>query len=117
MQQSDLCSQARAVSLQAAIKNFKRRKVAMHCVKKEDEWNFRTCEARRSRLEAIAISNRHVAIKGMPQLSEEDARRISSAILAMRGVNQKKKKKKQAHQGRNLKLHQRPLAYKGLSRA
>ena len=52
-------SQARTVSLQSAIKNFKRRtrNVAMHCVKKEDEWNFHTCEARRSRLEAIAISN------------------------------------------------------------
>ena len=49
-------------------------------------------------------------------MSEEDARRINSAILAMRGVNQKKKKK-QAHQDENLKLHRRPLAYKGLSRA
>ena len=111
------CSQTRTVSLQTAIKNFKRRtrKVALHCVRKEDEWNFHTCNARRNRLETIAISNKHAAIKGMPQMSDEDARRISSAILAMRGVNQRKKK--QAHQDGNLKLHRRPLAYKGLSRA
>ena len=50
MQHSYACSQARTLSLQSDIKNFKRRtrKVAMHCVNKEDEWNFHTCGARRS---------------------------------------------------------------------
>ena len=83
-------------------------------MKKKEEWNIHTCDARKNRFETIAISNRHAAIKGMPKLSDQDARKVNSAILAMRGVNQKNK---QAHQEGKLKLHRRPLAYKGLSRA
>ena len=51
----------------------------------------------------------------MPTINEEDARRVTSAVLAMRGVNQRMQK--QSHQDGHLKLHRRPLAYKGLSRA
>ena len=87
----------------------------MHCLTKQDEWHFQTCQARLNRMEQLAIANRHAAIKGMPKLSQEDARRVTAAILAMRGVNQRKQK--QTHQDGNLKLHRRPLAYKGLSRA
>ena len=66
-------------------------------------------------MEQLAIANRRAARKGMPKLSQEDARRVTAAILAMRGVNQRKQK--QIHQEGNLKLHRRTLAYKGLSRA
>ena len=51
----------------------------------------------------------------MPHLEAEQARKATAAALVMRGVNQRKQK--QAHQEGNLKLHRRPLAYKGLSRA
>ena len=87
----------------------------MHCTKKEDEWHLHTCEARSNRMEELAISNKHAGIKGMPRLEEEEARKVTAAVLAMRGVNQRKQK--QVHQEGNLKLHRRPLAYKGLSRA
>ena len=66
-------------------------------------------------MEGLAISNRHAAIRGMPKLNDDDARRVTAAILAMRGVNQRKQKL--THQDGNLKLHRRPLAYKTLSRA
>ena len=66
-------------------------------------------------MEQLAIANRHAAIKGMPKIKAIDAKRVTAAILAMRGVNQSKQK--QTHQEGNLKLHRRPLAYKGLSRA
>ena len=66
-------------------------------------------------MEELAISNKHAGVRGMPQLEEEEARKVTAAVLAMRGVSQRKQK--QAHQERNLKLHRRPMAYKGLSRA
>ena len=70
--------------------------MALHCVAQQDEWQFQTCQARSNRL-------------------EDDARTVTAAILAMRGVNQKKQKL--IHQDGNLTLHRRPNAYKGLSRA
>ena len=66
-------------------------------------------------MEQLAIANRHAAIRGMTKMSQEDARKVTAAILAMRGVNQRRQKQK--HQDGNLRLHRRPLAYKGLSRA
>ena len=67
---------AKTVSLQTAIKLFKKRlrKVALHCVTKQDEWFFQTCQARSNRMGDFAIPNRHAAIRGMPKLSEEDAK-------------------------------------------
>ena len=63
---------------------FKRRvrRIAMHCVLKEVERHFQTCQARSNRVAGLAISNRHADIRGMPKLSEEDARRVTSAVLA-----------------------------------
>ena len=108
---------AKTLSLQTAIKQFKTRarKVAQHCIAKEDEWQLQPCEARKNRMEALAICNKHAGIKGMPRLNDQEAKRVTAAVLAMRGVNQKKQKL--AHQEGNLKLHRRPMAYKGLSRA
>ena len=59
---------AKTISLQSAMKTFKRRvrRIAMHCVLKEDERHFQTCQARSNRMEGLAISNRHAAIRGMP---------------------------------------------------
>ena len=84
-------SLTKTISRQTAIKKFKKRarRVALHCMKKKEEWNIHTCDARKNRLETIAISNKHAAIKGMPKLSDQDARKVNSAILAMRGVNHK----------------------------
>ena len=51
----------------------------------------------------------------MPEMTEHDARRATAAILAMRVGNQQKQQL--IYQDGNLKLHRRPMAYKGLSRA
>ena len=51
----------------------------------------------------------------MPVLKEEDARMVTQAILAMRGVNQKRHKSQ--HEEGNLKLQYRPMAYKGTATA
>ena len=42
-------SLTKTISLQTAIKKFKRRarKVALHCMKKKEEWNIHTCDARK----------------------------------------------------------------------
>jgi len=108
---------AKTLSLQIAIKQLKRRtrKVALHCIRKEEEWQLHTCEARRNRMEVLAISNKHAGVRGMPDLDGQEATSVTASVLAMRGVNQRKQK--QAHQEGNLKLHRRPMAYKGLSRA
>ena len=44
--------------------------------------------SKHNRLKDSGIDNSHVAIEGMPVLSEEEARKITQAILAMRGVSQ-----------------------------
>ena len=60
-------------------------------------------------MDKLAISNKHPSIRGMPKFEEQEARSVTAA------VNQRKQK--QAHQDGNLRLHRRPMAYKGLSRA
>ena len=101
---------SKTIPLQTAITFFKRtRMVALHCVAKQDEWHCQTCQARSNRLEELAISNRHAAIRGMPKMIEQDAKRVTAAILAMRGVNQRKQKL--IHQDGNLRLHRRPPSH------
>ena len=107
----------KAETLQTAIANFKKRvrKIAKQCTKEEDELYTSVSYARVNRLQSLAISNKHAAIKGTPIIEEEDARIIVKAILAMRGVNQKKHKI--LHEQGHLKLIPRPMAYKGTAHA
>ena len=91
------------------------RKLAMLCVDEADEWQLHTCRSRSKRLDKLAISNRQVAIQGMPAISDEDGRYIAKTLLAMRGANQKTHKA--LHEDGQLKLHPRPFAYKGTSHA
>ena len=62
------------------------------CIDEGDEHNLHTCYSQVNRLKAMGISNRHAAIMGMPTLNEEDATMVTQAVLAMRGVNQRKQK-------------------------
>ena len=63
----------------------------------------------------MGIVNKHAAIKGMPVLKCEDVKMMTQAILAMRGVNQRKMK--EVHEEGNLKLQEKALASKGTSTA
>ena len=108
---------AKTPSLQAALAEFKRRvrfvmKVSVDDV---DEWHLTTCKNISNRLGALAISSRQAAIKGMPEISEEDSKYITKTLLAMRGVNQKIHKA--AHDAGTLKLSPKPFALKGTSHA
>ena len=89
--------------------------MSKHCMKVEDECRFHTCQGRTNRMNELAICHRHAAIRGMPAIEAEEARMITKAILAMRGINQKKQKK--AHDEGTLMLMKRPMAYKALSKA
>ena len=84
---------AKSQTLQSSMKEFKKRvrQISKHCVKVEDEWRFHTCQGRTNRMNELAICNRHAAIRGMPATEEEEeAQMITKAVLAMRGVDQKK---------------------------
>ena len=70
---------------------------------------------RGNRLQKLAISNKHAGINGTPVISRCDAELITKAILAMRGINQKKHKAE--HDAGMLKLIPRPMAYKGMAHA
>ena len=63
----------------------------------------------------MAISNKHSTIKGCPILSEDDAKMVMKALLAIRGINQKKQK--EAWERGELRLQARPMAYKGTAHA
>ena len=49
-----------------------------------DEWHLTTWKNISNRLGALAISSRQAAIKGMPEISEEDSKYITKALLPMR---------------------------------
>ena len=107
----------KAETLQTAIAGFKKRvrKITKQCTREEDELYTNVSYARINRLQGLAITNKHAAIVGTPIIDEKDARTIVKAILAMRGVNQKKHK--MLHEEGHLKLIPRPMAYKGTAHA
>ena len=107
----------KAETLQTAIAGFKRRvrKITKQCTKEEDEVYTSVSYARTNRLQDLAITNKHAAVKGTPIIEEKDTRVIVKAILAMRGVNQKKHHL--LHEEGHLKLIPRPMAYKGTAHA
>ena len=61
----------------------------------------------------MAISNKHAAIKGTPEVTDEEQMLVAQALLAMRGASTKKHK--EMHQKDELMLLQKPLSYKGAS--
>ena len=99
--------------LQKEMAKFKQaiRAIANNTVDQDEEWHLQTCYARKNRFSGIAISNKHAAIQGIPYINEEDAKKITVALLAMKGAY--KKKHREAHQDDNLKLHKKPLTYRG----
>ena len=80
-----------------------------------DEEQLATSYSQKNRLRTMGIVNKHAAIKGMPVLKDEEAKMMTQAILAMRGVNQRMMK--ELHEEGNLKLQEKVLASKGTSTA
>ena len=95
--------------LQKEMAKFKQaiRAITSNTVDQDEEWQLQTCYARKNRLSGIAISNKHAAIQGIPYINEEDAKKITAALLAMKGAS--KKKHREAHQADNLKLQKKTL--------
>ena len=54
--------------------------IASHSVSKEDEWRLQTSYSRQNRLTGLGITNKHAAIRGMPKLSDGQAKAISKTI-------------------------------------
>ena len=104
-------------SLQNAVAEFKRRVrfATRVSVDEAGEWHLATCTHVTNRLAPLAISTRQAAIKGMPEIDEEDSKYITRALLTMRGVNQKIHKI--AHDAGSLELCPKPISFKGTSHA
>ena len=93
--------------MQKEVAAFKKRcrRINTLCVDEGDEEQLATSYSQKNRLRPMGILNKHPAIKGMPVLEEKETKVLTQAILAMRGVNQKKQK--QMHEEGNLKLQER----------
>ena len=96
-----------------ALAKFKHfvRTIASNIVDHDQEWQLQACYARKNRLSSVAISNMHAAMQGLPYMTEEDAKKVTGALLAMKGAS--KKKHREAHQSDQLKLQKKPLTYRG----
>ena len=73
---------------------IKCRRIANFCIKEGQEHHLATSYGHVIRLRKMGIVNKLPAILGMPILDEEDSITVTQAILAMRGVNQKKDKER-----------------------
>ena len=98
--------------LPAELANFKAsiRRVNLHCVAERDEWNLQTSYARGNRLHKVAVSNKHATLRGSPKIDPKEAEAITRAMLAMRGL--KDKKHFDAHAKGQLRLRSWPLTYR-----
>ncbi len=54
--------------------------------------HLQTCYSRANRLKQAAVTNKHVAVKGMPKISKTEVEHIIKTILAMKGTTTKKHK-------------------------
>jgi len=78
--------------LKAQLAQFKKavRKLNLHTVKEGDAWRLETSKVMRNRLMHAGINNRQAAVRGMPFVSLEDARKLMHTLLALRGYDKKK---------------------------
>ena len=66
------------------------RKVRRHVVGEDQEWRLGTSYVMRNRLRDAGISNRQAAIRGMPEVSNEDGEKVMRILMALRGLENKK---------------------------
>jgi len=82
-------------SLQCRLAKFKRRcrKIALICLDEHDDWHLQVSYRRQNRFQSMAISNKHAAIKGTPDVTDEENMLVAQALLAMRGARLRSTKK------------------------
>ena len=68
------------------------RDVFNHNFQPEDEWAIKPSNARSNRLRIITIANKHVSIKGMPRVTDEENAQIAKRLIAMRGIHAKEQR-------------------------
>ena len=85
--EKDLLLEPKDIS-QKEMAKFKQvvRTITCNTVDQDQEWQLQTRYARENRLSGVAISNKHAAIQGLPYMNEEDAKKITAALLAMKGA-------------------------------
>ena len=86
------------------------RKINLHCVSQEDEWQLQTCYGRANRLKGVAVKNKHAGIQGLPKISLVEAEEIAKTILEMRGT--RSKKQAEEHRKGLLRLKAKPFSYR-----
>ena len=67
------------------------RKVNKHTVEEEEDWRLGTSKVMRNRLSDAGINNRQAAIRGMPEVSHEDGQKVMIILMALRGLEGKKR--------------------------
>ena len=67
------------------------RKVNKHTVEEEEDWRLGTSKVMRNRLSEAGINNRQAAIRGMPEVSHEDGQKVMIILMALRGLEGKKR--------------------------
>ena len=81
----------KATSLSAGIKvQLDIKALGRQCVGEKDGQYFETSYARANRLRPLAITSKRTMLRGVSCIDEADARAITRAILAMKGIHQKK---------------------------
>ena len=81
--------------LKSMLKSFKQqvRWLAVHAVAVDQEWTLQTSKTRANRLRPLGVTNKHACIKGIPVLSDEQAKMIAKCILVLKNHLKTKKQK------------------------
>ena len=85
--------------------------VTTHGVRAEDEWKLQTSYARLNRLAGLGVSNKHAAVRGMPVLTQTQAKAIATQIMRDKG-HLAKKKDKMSWEAQNLYVFSGPFYFK-----
>ena len=60
------------------------KKVTKHTVEEDQEWRLGTSCVMLNRLREAGIDNRQAAIRGMPEVSQEDGEKVMTILMALR---------------------------------
>ena len=77
------------------LKGFKHhvRWLAAHAVDADQEWVLHTSKTRANRLKSLGVTNKHACIKGLPALSDVQAKNVAKCILKMTNLLKTQKHK------------------------
>ena len=71
------------------LKVFKHhvRWLVVHAVAADQEWILHTSKTRANRLKTLGVTNKHVCIKGVPALSDVQAKNVATCIWKMKNLS------------------------------